>query len=74
MLSGALLLLPLPIPLSNTLPTVTVVLLAGGAIERDGLLSLAGCAAFVLTLAFFGLLAFGGAHLLDDLWHRQFGA
>jgi hypothetical protein len=73
-LSGVLLLLPLPIPLTNTLPALTVVLLAAGAMERDGLFFLAGCATFVLTLAFFGLLAFGGAHLLDDLGHTVFGS
>ena len=48
--------------------------LAAGAMERDGLFFLAGCAMFVLTLAFFGLLAFGGAHLLDNLRHTVFGA
>ena len=73
-LSGMLLLLPLPIPLTNTLPALTVVLLAAGAMERDGLCFLAGCATFVLTLAFFGLLAFGGAHVLDDLLHTVFGS
>jgi len=72
MLSGLLLLLPLPIPLSNSLPALTVVLLAAGAMERDGLFFLAGCAMFGLTLAFFGLLAFGGAHLLDNLRHTVF--
>jgi hypothetical protein len=74
MLSGLLLLLPLPIPLSNTLPALTVVLLAAGAMERDGLFFLAGCALFMLTLAFFVLLAFGGAHLLDNLRHSVFGS
>jgi len=72
MVSGLLLLLPLPIPLSNSLPALTVVLLAAGALERDGLFFLAGGAVFVLTLAFFGLLAFGGAHLLDNLRHTAF--
>jgi len=74
MLSGLLLLLPIPIPQTNTLPALTVVLLAAGAMERDGLFFLAGCAAFVVTLAWFGLLAFGGAHFLDNLWHRALGA
>jgi hypothetical protein len=74
MLSGLLLLLPLPIPLSNSFPALTVVLLAAGAMERDGLSFLAGCGAFVATLAYFGLLAFGGAHLLNNLWHTVFGA
>jgi hypothetical protein len=67
MLSGLLLLLPLPIPLSNSLPALTVVLLAAGAIERDGIFFLSGCAVFAVTVAFFGLLAFGGAHLLESL-------
>ena len=74
MLSGLLLLLPLPIPLSNTLPALTVVLLAAGAMERDGLFFLAGCATFILTLGYFSLLALGGAHLLDDFWHTVFGS
>jgi hypothetical protein len=74
MLSGLLLLLPLPIPLSNTLPALTVVLLAAGAMERDGLFFLAGCATFILTLGYFGLLALGGAHLLDNFWHTVLGS
>ena len=74
MLSGLLLLLPLPIPLTNSFPALTVVLLAAGAMERDGLFFLAGCAAFTATLAYFGLLAFGGAHLLANLRHTVFGS
>ena len=74
MLSGLLLLLPLPIPLTNSLPALTVVLLAAGTMERDGLFFLAGCAMFTVTLAYFGLLAFGGVHLLDNLRHSIFGA
>ncbi len=74
MLSGLLLLLPLPIPFSNSLPALTVVLLAAGAMERDGVFFLAGCAMFSATLAYFALLAFGGAHLLDSLRHTVFGS
>jgi hypothetical protein len=74
MLSGLLLMLPLPIPLSNSFPALTVVLLAAGAMERDGLFFLAGCAMFTVTLAYFGLLAFGGVHLLDNLWHTIYGS
>ena len=68
MLSGLLLLLPLPIPLTNSLPALTVILIAAGAMERDGMFFLAGCAMFTVTLTYFGLLVFGGAHLLDNLW------
>ena len=74
MLSGLLLLLPLPIPLTNSLPALTVVLLAAGAMERDGLFFLAGCATFTVSLAYFGMLAFGGVHLLDNLRHNLVGA
>jgi hypothetical protein len=74
MLSGLLLLLPVPIPLTNSFPALTVVLLAAGAMERDGLFFLGGCAMFAVTLVYFGLLAFGGAHLLDDLRHIVFGS
>lgn len=74
MISGLLLLLPLPVPLTNSFPALTVVLLAAGAMERDGLFFLAGCAMFTATLAYFGLLAFGGTHLLDNLRHTVFGS
>ena len=74
MLSGLLLLLPVPIPLTNSFPALTIVLLAAGAMERDGLFFLAGCATFAATLAYFGLLAFGGVHLVDNLRHTAFGA
>jgi len=73
MLSGLLMVLPLPLPLTNGLPALTVVLLAAGAMERDGLFFLAGCATFTATLAYFGLLAFGGAHLIDNAIHTLFG-
>jgi len=73
MLSGLLMVLPLPLPLTNGRPALTVVLLAAGAMERDGLFFLAGCATFTATLAYFGLLAFGGAHLIDSALHTLFG-
>lgn len=59
-LSGALLLLPLPIPFSNTFPAWTVLLLAAGALERDGVAWIVGTFCFLLTLAYFGILYFGG--------------
>lgn len=59
-ISGALLLLPLPIPFSNILPAATVLLLAAGALERDGVFFFAGCLLFAVDLGFFGALALGG--------------
>ena len=59
-LSGALLLLPLPIPFSNILPAGTVLLLAAGALERDGIFFFAGLLLFAVNVMFFGALAIGG--------------
>jgi hypothetical protein len=69
-LSGILLLVPLPVPFSNFLPALTVVLLAAGSLERDGLFFIGGCVAFVVTVAFFTLLALGGVEVVDQI--RQF--
>ncbi len=59
-LCGAVLLLPLPIPFSNMLPAVTVLLLAAGALERDGIFFFAGCLVFLVNVLFFAALAIGG--------------
>jgi hypothetical protein len=74
MVSGLLLVLPLPLPFSNSLPALTVVLLAASALERDGACFLAGCLMFLVTAAYFGFLAFGGALAIDGLQHALFGA
>lgn len=65
---GLLLLLPLPVPFSNALPALTVLLLAAAGLERDGAVFVAGCVQFLLCLGFFSLLAFGG----NELWQRLF--
>jgi hypothetical protein len=69
MCSGLLLLLPVPIPFTNTFPALTIVLIAAGAMERDGVFFVAGCAVFVLSIAYFAALLFGGAELADEVWH-----
>lgn len=74
MLSGLFLILPLPLPFSNSLPAWTVLLIAAGALERDGVAFLGGCAMFAVTAAYFALLAFGGAHAIDSLKHSILGA
>jgi hypothetical protein len=70
MSAGVLLLLPLPIPFSNILPALTVVLIAGALLERDGYAVLAGTLMFGLCLCFFGAIAFGGAEAVDWLHHQ----
>jgi hypothetical protein len=76
-ISGFLLALPIPFPLSNFFPAFTVMLLAAGALERDGVFFLAGCFMFLFTCAFFVALCMGGMealHWLRDLlpdWGNQ---
>jgi hypothetical protein len=65
--SGLFLMLPLPLPLSNSLPAWTVILLSAGAIARDGLLLVAGGLAFGVSVAFFTLVAAGGRYALERL-------
>ncbi len=63
---GLLLLLPLPVPFSNALPALTIILLAAAGLERDGAVFLAGCVQFALCLGFFALLGVGGS----EVWQR----
>jgi len=71
-LCGLLLMLPLPIPFSNFIPAVTIILLAAALLERDGVFIIGGIAMFAATLIFFGGLFFGGAAVVDWL-HDYFG-
>jgi hypothetical protein len=65
--SGAMLMLPFPLPFSNSLPAWTVLLLSAGALGRDGLFFFAGCAMFLVTLAFFALVICGGEEAFEIL-------
>ncbi|MHB1155416.1 MAG: exopolysaccharide biosynthesis protein [Phycisphaerales bacterium] len=67
--SGLLLLLPLPIPFSNLLPAMVVVLTAAALLERDGYCAIAATMMMVLTLAFYAALIWGGAEGIDWLKH-----
>jgi hypothetical protein len=62
---GLLLLLPLPIPGTNMLPALTVVLTAAAFSERDGYCLIAAGLVFIVTLAFFGALVWGGAEIVS---------
>jgi hypothetical protein len=73
---GVLLLLPLPIPLTNMIPAIAIVLLACAMLEGDGRFSMAGAVFFLLSLAYFGLVFFGGAAIvttINDWWNSRFG-
>jgi hypothetical protein len=63
-LCGLLLLLPLPIPGTNMLPALTVVLTAAAFSERDGYCLVAAGIVFFLTLIFFGALVWGSAEII----------
>ncbi len=59
-LGGLLLMAPLPLPFSNTLPAYGVLLLALGSLERDGYLIMAGYVMVLLTIAYFSAVALAG--------------
>lgn len=65
--SGLLLMLPLPIPFSNSIPAWTVIFLAAGSLCRDGLFFFIGCASFLVSVVFFALLALGGIVAVEHL-------
>ena len=67
-ISGLLLLLPLPVPFSNAFPAFTIILIAAAGLERDGAVFIAGCVQFTLCLGFFAVLCLGGS----EVWQRIF--
>lgn len=64
---GLLMTLPLPIPFSNGLPALAVVLLAAAMLEEDGYFAIAGGSVFILALAFFAAILWGGTELVNFL-------
>jgi hypothetical protein len=62
--SGLMLLLPLPIPFSNMLPSLTVVLVASSFSERDGATLGAGLILFLISLGFIGAIFIGGSEAI----------
>lgn len=68
LLAALALLLPLPIPFTNSFPAWTIMLLAAGLLERDGAFILAGYVIFVAGVFYFVFLGEATAHGLDALW------
>lgn len=58
-ISALLLALPLPIPFSNTIPTIAIVLNTIGQLEEDGAIILLSFTAFAVSIAFFTGLGTG---------------
>ncbi len=67
--AALLLMLPLPIPLSNFLPAASITCFAIGLLEEDGGMILTGGVLLLLSLVFFGLLAFFGVEVVEFLHH-----
>lgn len=65
---ASLLLLPLPVPFSNTVPAWAIIFLCGGLLERDGVFILAGYVATLLAAAFFTAIAILGVGAVDIIW------
>jgi hypothetical protein len=59
-LTGLLMMAPLPLPLSNTLPAYGVLFLALGSVERDGYVVLAGYLMVLLTVGYFSAVGIVG--------------
>ena len=74
MLTAALaLLLPLPIPFTNSFPAWTILLLAAGLLERDGVFILGGYLTFIAGVFYFIFLGEATAMLMRELmqWIRS---
>lgn len=68
LLAALTLLLPLPIPFTNSFPAWAILLLAAGLLERDGLFILGGYVVFVLGVLYFVFLGEAAAQLVEALW------
>lgn len=68
LLAALALLLPLPIPFTNSFPAWAILLIAAGLLERDGIFILAGYLVFVAGVFYFVFLGEATAHLLREMW------
>lgn len=69
LLAALTLLLPLPIPFTNSFPAWAILLLAGGLLERDGMFILGGYVVFVLGVLYFVFLGEAATQLVQALIH-----
>jgi hypothetical protein len=65
--AAGFLMLPLPIPLTNTFPGWVIILIAAGLLERDGAFVAAGYGMFAAGVVFFTLLGGATHHLIDAI-------
>jgi len=67
LLAALVLLLPLPIPFTNSFPAWVILLLAAGLLERDGLFILGGYVVFVAGVFYFIFLGEAATTLVQSL-------
>ncbi|HVZ65992.1 MAG TPA: exopolysaccharide biosynthesis protein [Lacunisphaera sp.] len=72
--AAGLLLIPAPIPLSNTLPAFGILLGTAGTMERDGLCVVLGYVFTFLGAAYFVLIALMGAQAWEFIVEKLAGA
>jgi hypothetical protein len=72
LLAALVLLLPLPIPFTNSFPAWAILLLAAGLLERDGVFILAGYLVFTAGVFYFIFLGEAATALVQSLvqWLR----
>ncbi len=68
LLAALALLLPLPIPFTNSFPAWAVLLLAGGLLERDGVAVLLGYVVFAAGVLYFVFLGDAATQLVQAAW------
>lgn len=73
LLAALALLLPLPIPFTNSFPAWTILLLAAGLLERDGGFILTGYVVFAAGVLYFVFLGEAATQLVQELvqWLRS---
>lgn len=70
--AAMLLFLPLPIPGTNLIAAVPIILVAAGLMERDGLFSFCGYVTVLIVVGIFAMLLLLGADGLSALWDHFF--
>jgi Uncharacterized ABC-type transport system, permease components len=73
LINALLLLLPLPVPMSNVLPAFSILLLAAGLLERDGWFIVGGYFVFLLGAAYFAAVGVLGVEGVKKMWEWAVG-
>ena len=67
-LSAFLLMLPLPVPLTDFLPAYSILFLAIGTVEKDGYICILGYVLTAVTTCYFILMAFLGIEIVNYIF------